>query len=147
MKKAKSITYARLQEISAALASAPAPEPVYSSSEALKEMRPRLIAMKDAGHTNADIVALLAAIGEQVSERQVGLAMRGTADTAKAEKAPRRRSGGAEEKKTSRKEDVGYTITASTPALVDPLGLQSNEVVPVLACIGDADSRIGPHDL
>lgn len=146
MTKANTITQARLQEIADALTNAPAPEPIYTCAEALQQMQSRLMQLQEAGHTNASIVSVLATTGLQVSERQVGRALRGTLDTATAGRKARRRRGGDAAKTTGRKE-VGKTNTSSTPPHTDPFGLEAHEVVPVLARIGDADSRIGPNDL
>ena len=146
MTKTNSITQVRLQEISDALANAPAPEPIYSTSEALQEMQAQLMALKQVGHTNASIVAVLATTGLQASERQVGRALWGTLDTATAGSSARRRRGGNVAKTTGRK-GVGKTNTSSTPPPTDPAGLEAHEIVPVLARIGDADSRIRPDDL
>ena len=146
MTKANTITKARLQEIADVLTSAAAPEPTYTTSEALQEMQAGLVQLKELGHTNASIVALLATTGLQVSERRVGRTLRGTLDTATAVRRARRRQGGDAAKTTGRKE-VRKTKTNSTPPRTDPFGLEAHEVVPVLANIGEADSRIGPNDL
>ena len=146
MTKTNTITQARLQEIADALTNAPAPEPIYTTSEALQQMQARLMQLKEAGHTNASIVAVLATTGLRVSERQVGRALRGTLNASAAVRKTRRRQGGDSKKTTGRKE-VEETKTSSTPTRADPFGLEAHEVVPVLACIGDADSRIGPRDL
>lgn len=144
--KTNSITQVRLQQISDALANAPAPEPLYTISRALQEMRGRLMQLKETGHTNASIVAVLATTGLQVSERQVGRALRGTLNASTAVRKAQRRQGGEARKTTSRKE-VKETKTNSMPARTDPSGLEAHQVIPVLARIGDADSRIGPDDL
>lgn len=89
MHETKRITTEQLTAIAAGLADVPPPAPLFSTTDALLQIKDRLVSMREDGHSNASIAAALGETGLHVSGRQIARAMREPRKTPNAaRKAP-----------------------------------------------------------